>query len=80
MMTLTHLINQILEPYCDEEEAIHNDRCIQEIRELFKKHDITYAENCNYCDCGPAYEQYYYVFSWIEEGKLKTYDILIEYC
>lgn len=78
-MNLFEQINGILEKYINEDERITNSDCIQEIEELFSSNNIDYAENNIWCDCGPGYEQRFYVFSWIENEKIQTYDILIEF-
>lgn len=78
-MNLFKQINSILEKYINEDGRIPNSDCIQEIEELFSSNNIDYAENDNWCDCGPGYEQRFYVFSWIENEKIQTYDILIEF-
>lgn len=78
-MNLFKQINSILEKYINEDGRIPNSDCIQEIEELFSSNNIDYAENDNWCDCGPGYKQRFYVFSWIENGKIQTYDILIEF-
>lgn len=83
-MSITAQIEQIIKPYIgkieDKEAFLCNAQVVTDIEELFLSQKVPYKMNENHCDCGPGYEQSYYVFSWIEEGKLKTYDILIEYC
>lgn len=78
-MNLFEQINSILEKYINEDERITNSDCIQEIKELFNSNNIDYVENNNWCDCGPGYEQWFYVFSWVENEKIQTYDVLIEF-
>lgn len=77
-MSLREQIKDILEKYINEDKRITNSDCIQEIEELFNSNDINYIENNNYCDCGPGYEQWFYVFSWIENEKIQTQCVLIE--
>lgn len=81
-MSITEQIEEIIKPYIvieDDEEYLCNAQVAIDIEELFWAKKIPYQVNENHCDCGPGYEQNYYVFSWIEDGELCTYDILIEY-
>lgn len=79
-MGMIEEINFVIASYVDEDGRIKDNTCIEEIEERFKVNKIGYKINCNYCDCGPGYEQWFYVFSWIEYGRLYTYEILVQWC
>lgn len=76
-MTLTQKIRHILEPYWTNDYSIENHSCIAAIEKMFKDCGINYAIN-EYLDHGPGYEITYYVFSWIEDGRLQTFDLTVE--
>jgi hypothetical protein len=81
-MNLTEQIEQIIKPYIvkiEYREYLCNAQVITDIEELFCSQKIPYQMNENHCDCGPGYDQSYYVFSWVEDGELYTYDILLEW-
>lgn len=82
-MTITEQIEEIIKPYLciddDGNATLHNAQVAIDIEELFWARKVPYQMNENHCDCGPGYEQSYYVFSWIEDGELYTYDILLEW-
>ena len=81
-MSITEQIKEIIKPYIvieDDEEYLCNSQVAIDIEELFWARKVPYQINENHCDCGPGYEQKYYVFSWIEDGELVTYDILLEW-
>ena len=76
-MTLTQKIRHILEPYWTNDYSIEDHSCVAAIETLFKDCGIDYAIN-SYYDYGKDYENTYYVFSWVEDGKLQTFDLIIE--
>ena len=76
-MTLTQKIRHILEPYWTNDYSIEDHSCVAVIETLFKDCGIDYAIN-SYYDYGRDYENTYYVFSWVEDGKLQTFDLIIE--
>ena len=82
-MSIIEQIEQIVKPYIveieNDEEYLCDAQVITDIEELFLSQEVHYQMNENHCDCGPGYEQSYYVFSWIEDGELYTYDILLEW-
>lgn len=82
-MSITEQIKEIIEPYIcfsrDGKEELYDSQVVIDIKELFCSQNVPYQINENHCDCGPGYEQSYYVFSWIEDGELYTYDILLEW-
>ena len=81
-MSITEQIKEIIKSYIvieDDEEYLCNSQVAIDIEELFWARKVPYKMNENHCDCGPGYEQSYYVFSWIEDGELCTYDILLEW-
>ena len=81
-MSITEQIEQIIKPYIvkiDDGEYLCDSQVAIDIEELFWARKMHYQMNENHCDCGPGYEQSYYVFSWLEDGELCTYDILIEF-
>ena len=78
MVSLLSQITTIVANSVDELGEVHNTDCIEEIRDLFKLNNTIYEENYNYYDGGPGYEQEFYVFSWIEDNHLYTYDVLVE--
>lgn len=82
-MSITEQIKEIIEPYIcfsrSGKEELHDSQVAIDIEELFWTKKIPFQINENHCDCGPGYEQSYYVFSWIEDGELYTYDILLEW-
>ena len=77
-MTLTQKIRHILEPYWTEVYSITDHSCVAAIETLFKDCGIDYATNSDYDYGGGDYEITYYVFSWVEDGKLQTFDLTIE--
>ena len=78
MVSLLSQITTIVANSVDELGEIHNADCIEEIRDLFKLNNTIYEENYNCYDGGPGYSQEFYVFSWIEDNHLYTYDVLVE--
>ena len=82
-MTITEQIEEIIKPYlCFHENgdiSLHDIKVAIDIEDLFLTQNVDYAINVNKCECGPSYEQEYYVFSWIEDSELYTYDILLEW-
>ena len=81
-MSITEQIEQIIKPYLvkiEDKEYLCDTQVTIDIEELFWLRKVPYQMNENYCDCGPGYEQKYYVFSWIEDEELYTYDILLEW-
>ena len=77
-MTLTQKIRNILEPYWTNDYSIEDHSCVAAIETLFKDCGIDYATNSYYYYGGGDYEITYYVFSWVEDGKLQTFDLTIE--
>ena len=81
-MSITEQIEQIIKPYLvkiEDKEYLCDTQVTIDIEELFWLRKVPYQMNENHCDCGPGYEQKYYVFSWIEDEELYTYDILLEW-
>ena len=81
-MSITEQIEQIIKPYIvkiEDKEYLCDTQVAIDIEELFWLRKVPYQMNENHCDCGPGYEQKYYVFSWIEDEELYTYDILLEW-
>lgn len=81
-MSITEKIEQIIQPYIikiGNREYLRNTQVAIDIEELFWSQKVPFQINENHCDCGPGYDQSYYVFSWIEDGELYTYDILLEW-
>ena len=81
-MSITEQIEEIIKPYIveiDGGEYLCNSQVAIDIEELFWARKVPYQMNENHYDGGPGYEQSYYVFSWIEDGELCTYDILLEW-
>ena len=77
MATITQTIRNYLEPYWDDNFCISDVSVIKTIEDkIFKACGLDYVIN-NYQDSA-ADEIIYYVFSWIEDGKLQTFDLLIE--
>ena len=76
-MTFTQKIRHILEPYETNDYSIEDHSCVAAIETLFKDCGIDYAIN-SYYDYGGDYENTYYVFSWVEDGKLQTFDLTVE--
>lgn len=78
-MTLTQKINRILSHYWVDSYSldITDHACVTEVEKMFKDCGINYAIN-KYLDHGPGYEITYYVLSWIEDGKLQTFDLTVE--
>ena len=77
-MTLTQKIRNILEPYWTNDYNITDHSCIAAIEALFKDYGINYATNSYYDYGGGDYEIIYCVFSWVENGKLQTFNLTIE--
>lgn len=77
MATITQTIRNYLEPYWNDDFNISDESCIKTIEEIFKACGLDYAIN-SYYDTSYADEIIYYVFSWVEDGKLQTFDLLIE--
>lgn len=81
-MSITKQIEEIIKPYIikiGNRKYLRNTQVAIDIKELFQIRKVPYQMNENHCECRPGYEQSYYVFSWIEDGKLYTYDILLEW-
>ena len=81
-MSITEQIEQIIKPYIvkiEDKEYLCDTQVAIDIEELFWLRKVPYQMNENHCDCGPGYEQKYYVFSWVEDEELYTYDILLEW-
>ena len=81
-MSITEQIEQIIKPYLvkiEDKEYLCDTQVTIDIEELFWLRKVPYQMNENHCDCGPGYEQKYYVFSWVEDEELYTYDILLEW-
>ena len=77
MATITQTIRHYLEPYWNDDFKIPDVGVIKTIENnIFKACGLDYTIN-NYQDSA-ADEIIYYVFSWIEDGKLQTFDLLIE--
>ena len=77
MATITQTIRHYLEPYWSDDFKIPDISVIKTIENnIFKACGLDYAIN-NYQDSA-ADEIIYYVFSWIEDSKLQTFDLLIE--
>ena len=77
MTTITQSIRNYLEPYWGDDFKLPDESVIKAIEEeIFKTNNIEYEIN-RYYDSA-ADDIIYHVFSWIENGKLKTFDLLIE--
>ena len=78
-MTLTQKVRNIVSRYWVNSHTldITDHACVTEVEKMFKDCGINYAIN-KYLDHGPGYEITYYVFSWVEDGKLQTFDLTIE--
>ena len=78
-MTLTQKVRNIVSRYWINSHTldITDHACVTEVEKMFKDCGINYAIN-EYLDHGPGYEITYYVFSWIEDGKLQTFDLTVE--
>ena len=78
MATITQTIRHYLEPYYDNDFCLSDKNHIKTIENnIFKACGLDYAIN-QYQDTSYADEIIYYVFSWVEDGKLQTFDLLIE--
>lgn len=77
-MRIIEEIDAIVEKFINKDERISDRECIDAIEKFLSDNKIDYAENSNYVDCGPGYEQTFYVFAWIENGKIETYEVLVE--
>lgn len=77
-MMIIQKIMQILKPYWNEEFEIYdNTACINEVEKLFQDYELNYAINSySHDNCG--YTVTYYVFSWIEDNKVLTFEIIID--
>ena len=77
MTTITQAIRNYLEPYWSDNFKLPDKNVIKTIeKEIFKVNKIDYEIN-EYHDSA-AKKIIYHVFSWIEDGKLRTFDLLIE--
>lgn len=73
-------IVEIMERYYLEDGTVRNGECAEEIAEMLKAvvGMENFTVNSNYVDCGPGYEQTFYVFAWVEQGQLDSYEVLVE--
>ena len=81
-MTITEQIEEIIKPYLFQEEdgelSIYDSQVPIDIEELLMTRKMPYKINGISCRHNVDYRQQYYVYSWIEDNELHTYELLLK--
>lgn len=80
-MSITKQIEEIIKPYLFQEEdgelSVYDSQVPFDIEELFIMRKVPYKINAISCKCDVDCKQQYYIYSWIENNELYTYELLL---
>ena len=89
-MSITEQIKEIIKPYLfqeeDGEQSIYDSQVLIDIEELLMVRKVPYKItqkgpykiNEILCNHNVNYKQQYYIYSWLEDNELHTYELLLK--